>query len=130
MAEELYARGDRGKALEVLDRCIATVPERTIPYNISWLRSVNEYAMLRIVDLYFRCGAKETALAVADRFLTESTQAICYFAQDFRGEALSNKTVEDNFNYLSYLIQTVEDAGCSEEAAAFQERLYAALRVK
>ena len=85
--------------------------------------------MIRIVDLYFRCGAKETGLAVADRFLDESIKAICYFAQDFRGDTLSAKATEDNFNYISYLIQVMQEAGLTQEANAFQDRLYSALQI-
>ena len=129
VAEGLYQRGDKGKALNVLDRVITAMPAENFPYNLSWLRSVNEYAMIRIVDLYFRCGAKETGLAVADRFLEESIKAICYFAQDYRGDTLSSKTAEDNFSYISYLIQVMQEAGLTQEASAFQDRFYSAMRV-
>lgn len=129
IAEDLLERGDVEKAVNVLDRCVEVLPPTNFPYNISWLRSVNEYALLRMVDCYFRCGEKEKALAVADRFMEESIKAVCYFAQDFRGAPLSNKAAEDNFNYISYLIQTIDSAGLPDEAAAFQDRLYAALKM-
>ena len=129
VAEGLAARGDKKKALAVLDRAVETLPQANFPYNISWMRSINEYALLRIVDLYLRLDAREKGLALADAFVDETTRVITYFSQEYRGEMLSRKTVEDNFNYFSFLLQSLEGAGLKEEADDFQDRLYDALHV-
>jgi hypothetical protein len=129
VAEGLAARGDKKKALAVLDRAVETLPQANFPYNISWMRSINEYALLRIVDLYLRLDAQEKGLALADAFVEETTRVITYFSQEYRGEMLSRKTVEDNFNYFSFLLQSLEGAGLKEKADDFQDRLYDALHV-
>ena len=129
VAEGLAERGDFARAVAVLDRAVEILPQSNFPYNISWLRSVNEYAILRMIDLYLRAGSPEKGLALAEAFSAETASVIAYFSQDLGGEMLSRKTAEDNFQYFSYLVQTLEEAGFHDKAETLQDRLYQSLRL-
>ena len=129
VAEGLFEKGDRKRAADVLDRLVATLPADSFPYNLSWLRSINEYTILRITDLYLRLGERQKALAVADRFVEEMLPVLHYFGQTFRGEILSQKVVEDNVNYLQYLMQILDDAGLREEGDRYHERVLGSFRL-
>ena len=82
-----------------------------------------------MIDLYLRAGSPEKGLALAEAFSAETASVIAYFSQDLGGEMLSRKTAEDNFQYFSYLVQTLEEAGFHDKAETLQDRLYQSLRL-
>ena len=45
LAEELLNEGKRDSSIKVLDKCVAEMPDNTIPYN---------YFMTKIAELYYR----------------------------------------------------------------------------
>ena len=62
----------------------------------------NEQMVLQAIDLYFKCGEKAKGLAMADRFMEETMQAIRLFAQPYRGSVLSQIDLQNNFQLYQY----------------------------
>jgi tetratricopeptide (TPR) repeat protein len=58
LAEALIAKGQKDKAIAVLDRCLEVMPERNVPYN---------FFMLPIVESYYHAGAYDKANALNKR---------------------------------------------------------------
>ena len=103
VAEELYEAGENAKAEEMLDRCQECVPEQNYPLDLSYLRTGNEYAVVQMVDLYYRLGADEKATALAKRFADE--------------------IFEDGCQYVYYLTDVMRMGGATEEADAIEKTM-------
>jgi len=123
-AFEMLSRGEREKCVALLDKCVEVMPATNFPYNISWMRSINEISILRIIELYLKAGEKEKAIAMSDEFVKETISAIHYFNSDFHGEQLSKKFVEDNISIFSYLMDVLEANGCVAESDGYQAMLF------
>ena len=123
-ANEMFYRGDREKCIALLDKCVEVMPASNFPYNISWMRSINEISILRIIELYLMAGEKDKAVAMADEFVKETVAAVLYFNSDFGGEPLSKKFMEDNVSLFSYLTDIMEKNGLPEKSAEYQALLF------
>ena len=74
LAEALFREGKKDKAIEVLDRCIATMPNENIPYN---------FFILPAVESYYKMGEYDKANEIVKILLTMYTQeSDYYFALD------------------------------------------------
>lgn len=124
VAMEMATRGDNAKAVELLDRCIEVMPASNFPYNISWMRSINEISIVRIVELYLKLGETEKAVAVADEFVAETIPAVKYFNSDFGGKPLSDRFLQDNISLFSYLVDTFEENGQGSKAEEYKAMLF------
>jgi hypothetical protein len=66
LARQELIEGQPDKARKVIEKCLAVIPERNVPYN---------FYMVPLVDIYFRTGAKDKAtplaLHVADLLIEE-----------------------------------------------------------
>ena len=114
----LYDKGETDKALQVLDRMQEVYPDRNFPLNTSAAAMYNnEQMVLQAIDLYFKCGEKAKGLAMADRFMEETMQAIRLFAQPYRGSVLSQIDLQNNFQLYQYGIDIVrqEDPDKAQE---------------
>ena len=111
-------KGETAKALQVLDRMQEVYPDRNFPLNTSAAAMYNnEQMVLQAIDLYFKCGEKDKGLAMADRFMEETMQAIRLFAQPYRGSVLSQIDLQNNFQLYQYGIDIVrqEDPDKAQE---------------
>lgn len=108
----LYDKGEKEKAIQVLDRMQEVYPDRNFPLNSSAaVMYVNEQMVLQAVDLYFKCDEKEKGLAMADTFMNETMQAIRLFAQPYRGSVLSQPDLQHNFQLYQYGIDIIPPGG-------------------
>ncbi len=57
LAEALFAKGDKAKAIQVLDRCDQVMPNEYVPYILY---------NYRIVELYYLCGATDKAKKISN----------------------------------------------------------------
>jgi len=125
-ATALINRGDFEKAEEVLDKCVAVMPRRNFPYNFSALPSLNEYAVLTIVEDYFRIDRPEKALAVGDALAEETLQALLFFSTPLRkgsDEPVSERLTDEAANIYVYLMKTYRAFGQEEAAQRLEDNL-------
>ena len=83
LANELVKEGDFERAKKVLDKCLETLPEKTVPYD---------YFMVPITENYYKIGEIEKANAIAKRLseIASHDLAFYYNGTDF-GEFLNEK---------------------------------------
>jgi hypothetical protein len=66
LADQLSLEGDKKRAVEVLDKCMAVMPEKTVSYN---------YFMMSIAESYYRSDSPEKAnslvIKLADQYEDE-----------------------------------------------------------
>lgn len=120
VAEELYEAGEMAKAEEILDMCHECVPESTYPLDLSYLRTGNEYAVVQMVDLYYRLGAADKATALAERFADSMMSSIRFYVQFYD---FARSDFEDGCQYIYYLADIMRLGGASEQADAVEKKL-------
>ena len=113
VAEALEAAGERDKAVEVLDKCIEKVPQKNFPYNAAMFKSINEYSMLNIIELYLKCGEVEKAKTIAEAFVEETAKVAKYYGQSWPSESgmLSEENVKNNLQYIYYVNTILKNYG-------------------
>ena len=125
-ATALYDRGEKEKCEEVLDKCVASLPARNFPYNVSGFRSLNEWAVLSMVELYFQIDKPEKALAVGNQLAKETLQSILYYTTPIgpgEDDIISKKLSDDAASTFLYLIKIYDGYGQKDAADALEEML-------
>ena len=125
-ATALLERGESEKAEALLDKCIAVMPARNFPYNVSQLRSINEWALLNIVDDYFRLGRPEKALAVGNQLAEETVQSLVYYTKPVGpgdDNVINKKLADDAATIYFNLVKLYNNFGQKDAAAALEEKL-------
>ncbi|MBQ3742989.1 MAG: DUF2723 domain-containing protein [Bacteroidales bacterium] len=125
-ATALYDRGEKEKCEEVLDKCVASLPARNFPYNVSGFRSLNEWAVLSMVELYFQLDKPEKALAVGNQLAKETLQSILYYTTPIgpgEDDIISKKLSDDAASTFLYLIKIYDGYGQKDAADALEEML-------
>ena len=125
-ATALLERGEKEKAEEVLDKCVAIMPAENFPYNISLFRSLNEWSLIAIIEDYFRLGKPEKALAVGDRLADETLQSLIYYSTPIGpgdDDILSKKLADDAATIYLYLVKIYNTFGQKEAAEALENKL-------
>ncbi|MBR6869866.1 MAG: DUF2723 domain-containing protein [Bacteroidales bacterium] len=125
-ATALYDRGEKEKCEEVLDKCVASLPARNFPYNVSGFRSLNEWAVLSMVELYFQIDKPEKALAVGNQLAKETLQSILYYTTPIgpgEDDIISKKLSDDAASTFLYLIKIYDGYGQKDAADALEKML-------
>ena len=125
-ATALYDRGEKEKCEQVLDKCVASLPARNFPYNVSGFRSLNEWAVLSMVELYFQIDKPEKALAVGNQLAKETLQSILYYTTPIgpgEDDIISKKLSDDAASTFLYLIKIYDGYGQKDAADALEEML-------
>ena len=78
-AEALLQEGKKEKAIEVLDSVMQRMPTYNFPCNISSVN--NDYAFLRMIELYYRLGELEKADALAQEFFDATKENVSFFSK-------------------------------------------------
>ena len=125
-ATALYDRGEKEKCEQVLDKCVASLPARNFPYNVSGFRSLNEWAVLSMVELYFQIDKPEKALAVGNQLAKETLQSILYYTTPIgpgEDDIISKKLSDDAASTFLYLIKIYDGYGQKDAADALEKML-------
>lgn len=122
-AKALVQAGERAKAVEVLDRMQEVMIPSQYPLNASLLPSLNEYAVMEAIDLYFLTGEKEKGMAIAGAFVDETLKSVSLFATQYRGKYLSKNDVESNLSFLFYVADIYRNRGFTTEADELESGL-------
>lgn len=109
LASALAAKGDKDKAIEVLDKTNELLPDAILPYN---------YYNLLIADLYSNLGANDKAKETLGYLIERQEQLKNYYEQ-FKPKHLDVKDESDRANMLhSYAMQIlsrIDQAGSNPE---------------
>ncbi|MBR6423867.1 MAG: DUF2723 domain-containing protein [Bacteroidales bacterium] len=125
-ASALIDKQEFGKAEAILDRGIEVMPPDIFPYNVAFLRSINEWSMLSIVESYLRLGKAEKAIAVGDRMGDETLKTLVYFSTPISTtEVLSKKLADDSASIYLYLVRLYHTFGQEEAAQRLEDKLNA-----
>lgn len=122
VAKDLVRDGKTGKAVEILDKMQTAYPEKNFPLNTSVTASLNEFMVIEAIELYGKCGEKEKALDLADRFINETLKAIKYFAKPYYNSVISPRDAEQNIRLFQYAIDIVNGID-AEKGKAYMEEL-------
>ena len=125
-AELMIDRGEYDKARELLDKCIAVLPQRNFPYNIAPLRSINEWAMLSIIESYLRIGEKDKAKEIGLDFADETLSMMNLLAiKTGPGEddVIDKKAFDTCASTYYYLVKLFSNHNMKETTVLLQEKL-------
>jgi len=125
VADALLENGERDKAVEVLDLCIEKMPQKNFPYSISTIQSINEYTMLNMIELYLRCGEKDKAKDLCDKFAEETAKVAKYYGQGWPTESgmMNEDKVRSNLQYIYYLNTIMKNYGENDYADMLLEKV-------
>ena len=70
LADQLSSEGDKKRAVEVLDKCMAVMPEKTVPYN---------YFMMSIAEAYYRSDSPEKANLLVTKLADQYEDELEYY---------------------------------------------------
>ncbi|MBI3236081.1 MAG: hypothetical protein HYZ42_18935 [Bacteroidetes bacterium] len=96
LSNALVEEGKNDKAIEVLDRCMAVMPERNVPFD---------YGAMRIAQSYFMAGAKEKGKAILDRMIKVAQANYDYYAR-FTGNDAAG--VASEMQMEDYILKTCQ----------------------
>ncbi|MBR0222658.1 MAG: hypothetical protein IJL93_00105, partial [Bacteroidales bacterium] len=125
-ATALIERGEKEKAEEVLDKCIASMPACNFPYNTALFRSLNEWSVMSLIEGYFRIDKAEKALAVGDQLAEETLKTILYYSTPVGpgpDDILDKRLADDAATTYFYLIKLYNNFGQQEAAKQLEDKL-------
>jgi len=125
-AEALMKSGEKEKAVEVLDKCIAVIPEKNFPYNMSFLSGMNEWIMLNIVEDYFKLGEDDKAKNLGMDLADATLEAITYYGTIIGPEetdVLSKKHLEDCVTIYYYICRLFSTFGHQDLTESLNAKL-------
>ena len=106
-ADGLIEMGENEKAEQVLDMCVAMLPEKNYPYNVSQLRSMNEMSLLTVVEDYLQLGKSEKAVALGDKVAAATLDALLYYSTPVgpgKDDIISKTYADDAASIYLYLV--------------------------
>jgi len=95
LSTEFIRTGQKEKAVEVLDECLAAIPERNIPYD---------YFMLSIAENYYRLEEYEKGNAIMGSLLDRYENDLRYYVS-LKGTA--KKSVKSESDRARYILQQI-----------------------
>ena len=125
-ASALLERGENEKAEQLLDKCIAVMPRQNFPYNVAMFRSLNEWSLLDVAEMYFRLNRPEKAIAVGKDLADATLQSLVYYSTPTGPgdeDVISKKFSDDSATTYFYIVRLFNTYGCTEEAAELERRL-------
>ncbi len=93
LARELIAEKQDAKALEVLDKVLEILPDRTVAFD---------YSILPIIEDYYKLGKNDKANEIAEQVLTNYSQELKYYS-NFKGKEAAQ--VEREKTIATYVLQ-------------------------
>tara|TARA_B100000809_G_scaffold265484_1_gene324459 strand:+ start:194 stop:3271 length:3078 start_codon:yes stop_codon:yes gene_type:complete len=95
LSTEFIRTGQKEKAIEVLDECLAAIPERNIPYD---------YFMLSIAENYYRLEEYEKGNAIMGSLVDRYENDLRYYVS-LKGAA--KKSVQSESDRARYILQQI-----------------------
>ena len=95
LSSEFIRVGEKQKAVEVLDECIAAIPERNVPYN---------YFVLSIAENYYKLGEYEKGNKIIGSLVDRYENDLKYYVS-LKGDA--KKSVREDSDRAKYILQQI-----------------------
>jgi hypothetical protein len=95
LSSEFIRVGEKQKAVEVLDECLAAIPERNVPYN---------YFVLSIAENYYKLGEYEKGNKIIGSLVDRYENDLKYYIS-LKGDA--KKSVRDDSDRARYILQQI-----------------------
>jgi hypothetical protein len=95
LSSEFIRLGEKQKAIDVLDECIAAIPERNVPYN---------FFVLSIAENYYQLGAYDKGNKIMISLVDRYENDLKYYAS-LKGDA--KKSVRDAANRARQVLQRI-----------------------
>ena len=115
--------GDNAKAIEILDLMQKVVPTKNYPLNTGVIYSINEYAIIQAVELYYRVGAPEKGRKLAQAFTKETLKAIDLYISPYGGGFLAKNELDSSFSIMYYLLDVLKTSEDTDTAQEIEEQL-------
>ncbi len=122
-AKWLLSKGEKQKAIEVLDKMQSVMPVSAFPLNTSVISSLTERAVMDAVTVYIAAGAPDKAEKLADGLVAESEDAIALFGTEFMGNFLSSEDLQRNLYYIYMIADIFEKNGQPEMAKKYADKV-------
>ncbi|MDD3201705.1 MAG: DUF2723 domain-containing protein [Bacteroidales bacterium] len=122
-AEALVNEGQNAKAIDLLDKCMDILPEKSFPYNLTPMHSLNEFSILNVIELYLTLGEKDKAKALANAFADETTAMARHYATPVGKDMISQEDAASNISYIYYLVKMMKDHGEKEFAQLLESKI-------
>ena len=117
-AKEMLKVGDRQKAVELLDKCQECVPAEDYPLDMTYLGFSNEYMVVDMIETYYEAGARDKALALAEKFADEMFGSTVFFLEFYE---FARPEFENCYKILQYLSDLCEHFGDKELATKIRD---------
>jgi tetratricopeptide (TPR) repeat protein len=117
-AKEMLKVGDRQKAVELLDKCQECVPAEDYPLDMTYLGFSNEYMVVDMIETYYEAGARDKALALAEKFADEMFGSTVFFLEFYE---FARPEFESCYKILQYLSDLCEHFGDKELATKIRD---------
>lgn len=99
-AKEMRKAGRDDRAVELLDKCMESVPEKNYPLDISYLGFSNESVITGIIEEYLDLGQTQKAVDLAKRFTDELFVSLDFFASFY---AFASSDMDRCWYHLKYV---------------------------
>ncbi|MFN6946261.1 MAG: DUF2723 domain-containing protein [Cytophagaceae bacterium] len=109
LAGQLLAEGKKDKSLEVINRCLSVMPDKSIPFDIT---------IPPFVPLLLELGEKEKAMEIVNTMAPRAEENLAYLQR----QGLTNTRDNDlNLYVLNTLISGLREEGMTEEASRLEK---------
>ena len=124
--DEMIAKGDFEKGVQLLDRCLEVMPQKNFPYILTSFRSINDWSMLSIFEDYLRLGEKQKASDLADKIAEECILSMMYYSTPTgpgEKDVVSKRYADSTAQLFFYMIHIAEKRGAEDIAARLQKMM-------
>jgi len=118
VAKEMLKIGDTARAVEMLDMCQECVPQENYPLDMVYLGFTNEYMVLDMIELYYRAGAPQKALELAETFAASIKESMKFFMSYYD---YAKREFEVCYICLNELVEIANHYGDAQFAQELQD---------
>ncbi|MGB3617979.1 MAG: DUF2723 domain-containing protein, partial [Catalinimonas sp.] len=119
LAASLFNEGKREEAKEVIDFCLAKIPDEAIPYDVY---------VPQFIPLLLTLGEEERAMQIADVMSKRAEEELTYYTKH---KPDMEREIRYNMFILSQITRAFQSQGKSEEAERYEQmmnRFYPAMQ--
>ncbi len=110
LAEQLVVEGKNDKAKEVIQFCLAKMPDNTVAYD---------YFTPRFIPLLFQIGDDKTAMEICDTMGKRADQELGYYTKNRKKS--TNQEIEINLYVLNQIVNSLKQFNKTEQAKKYED---------